>query len=315
VAVVSSPGTDPRGRRPWGPGVVAAFSTAALTPLCARVARRLGIVDRPGFLKPQEREVPYLGGVAVTLGMAGVAVATGNARALAAPLVAVTVGLADDVRGLAPGLRLAAEAGAGLVAAGRRSGVQKVAAAAASMVLANAVNMVDGADGMAGAVTLASAAGFTALLRGPDRAMASALAGGAAGFLVFNRAPASIYLGDAGSYVIGTCSTQLLLRAWDEGIATGLGGCLLVGYPLTELVTTVLRRWRSGQPLMHGDRDHIYDRLMRSGWSATKTALTVGAFQSALGVAAVGMTRVRASWRRPPTPGRPGAARRHPGGL
>ncbi len=299
MAGVSGPTRGAWSANPWLVGALSGAVTAALIPGCARVARRLGVVDRPGVLKPQESEVPYLGGVAVTLGMAGAAVGTANAPALVAPLLAVTVGLADDIRGLPPGLRLAAEAAAGVAVGAGRCRWRKVAAAAGTMVLANAVNMVDGADGIAGAVTLASAAGFAALLRGQDRLVASALAGSVTGFLIFNRAPARIYLGDAGSYVIGTCTTQLLMSAWEEGSGPGLAACVLVGYPLIELGTTVLRRWRGGQRLMHGDRGHIYDRLMGAGWSATRTALALGGLQGAAAVVAVALAGGRWPWRHP----------------
>jgi UDP-GlcNAc:undecaprenyl-phosphate GlcNAc-1-phosphate transferase len=294
---------------PWPVGGLSAVATAALTPLCARAAGRLGIVDRPGHLKPQESAVPYLGGMAVTLGMAGAAAVTGNVGALPAPLLAVAVGLADDVRGLPPAVRLVGEAAAGIAVAGTGSRHERVAAAAANMVLANAFNMIDGADGMAGAVTLASAAGFSVLLGGGDRAAAAALAGAAAGFLVYNREPASIYLGDAGSYVIGTCMTQLLLSAWKQGRRTAMAGLLLVGYPLIELSTTILRRWRSGRPLTHGDRDHIYDRVMRSGWSASAAAVAAGVSQAALALVGVGLARRHRHARRPPSGGQPSDSR------
>ena len=93
-------------------------SPASLTPLAARVAWRLDVVDRPGPLKVQSRPVPYLGGVAVFAGLA-VPVFWTRPAALIPIGLAMALGLADDIGDLHSGLRFASEAAIGVVVGGR----------------------------------------------------------------------------------------------------------------------------------------------------------------------------------------------------
>src|SRR6478609_3702775 len=97
--------------------LIVAFAVAVVaTPVAAWVATRVGIVDAPGPLKVQTRSVPYLGGVAVLVALAGPVL--GARPSLLVPLaLACALGLADDATDLPPALRLAAETGIGVSAA------------------------------------------------------------------------------------------------------------------------------------------------------------------------------------------------------
>jgi len=271
---------------------------AALTPLLARLATRLGVVDRPGALKVHERPVPYLGGVAVLVALAG-PVAVGRPT-LAVPLVLATaLGLADDVAELPPGLRLVAEVGIG-VAAAAVVDVRGPAGAALTVVvvvlLLNAVNLLDGLDGLASGVGLAGAAGFAAILEGDARVLALALAGALAGFLLWNRPPARIYLGDAGSYLLGTALAVLLADAWGAGrpVAVAAGSVLLVAVPVADTTVAVLRRARARRPLLQGDRGHVYDQLVDRGWRRTAATGACVLAQVALAATGVGVAALPA---------------------
>ena len=273
-----------------------AFATAVVaTPAAGRLARALGILDRPGLLKVQAEPVPYLGGLAVFA-----ATAAGGARPRLLPPLALAMGLGlvDDRRGLSPSVRLAGEVGAGVLAAAAvptRLGTPlgPLAVAGGVVVLVNAVNLIDGLDGLASGVALASALGFSSLPGGPERQTALALAGALAGFLVHNRPPARIYLGDAGSYLIGTALALLLAAAWGPAAPAGAGvaALALVGVPLAEVGVAVLRRALAGDPLFEGDRSHVYDQLVDRGWPARRASLTFAVAQSCL--SALGATAAR----------------------
>jgi UDP-GlcNAc:undecaprenyl-phosphate/decaprenyl-phosphate GlcNAc-1-phosphate transferase len=254
-------------------GIGACAVTLLATPLAVRVARRVQLIDQPGPLKPQASATPYLGGVAVAL---GVVVGTVAYRPLLLiPLgMALAIGTTDDVRPLPPAARLAAElltaVVLALMLATRFPGIVSfILVVVATVVLVNGFNLIDGLDGLCGSVTLASAVGFAVVLDSHGRYLAVALAGAIAAFLVFNRPPARIYLGDGGSYLIGTAIAALLALCWAPGepLRIGIGALPLAFLPAAELVFAVVRRWRAGTSLLDGDRDHPYDQLVRRGWS------------------------------------------------
>ena len=125
-----------------------------------------------------------------------------------------------------------------------------------------------------------------------------ALAGALAGFLLWNRPPASIFLGNGGAYAVG-----LLLATMTAAIATAGGwrGLAAAGVCLGvfafELTFTVVRRLRSRTRLTEGDREHTYDILaMRLGSRPRSTAVLLGAGAACAGAA------VLAAWL-PAVPG------------
>jgi UDP-GlcNAc:undecaprenyl-phosphate/decaprenyl-phosphate GlcNAc-1-phosphate transferase len=252
-------------------------------PIAARVARRLGIVDEPGLLKVQTDPVPYLGGVAVFLALA-VPVAVAR-PALLLPLgLALALGLADDRSGPSPAARLIVEVAIGIVAGlivPAPGPLGAVITAAFVIGLLNAVNLLDGLDGLAAGVILVSAVGFAIVLEGDSQVLALALAGSAAGFLVWNRPPARIYLGDAGSYLLGTALAILLAAAFEEGgsLAVGSGAVLFVAVPVADTAVAVVRRLRAGRALLRGDRGHVYDQLIDKGWGSVHVVVVCIAVQ------------------------------------
>jgi UDP-GlcNAc:undecaprenyl-phosphate GlcNAc-1-phosphate transferase len=191
--------------------------------------------------------------------------------------MALGLGTADDIRPLPPVARLLAEIATGLAVAimvsTRFSGVAGfVLVTIATVALMNAFNLLDGLDALCASVALFSAAGFAVILTGEARYLAIALCGAVAGFLVFNKPPARIYLGDGGAYVIGTGMAALLASAWGpvRPVPTGVAGLALVAVPAAELAFAVIRRARSRQSLLLGDRNHPYDQLVRRGWTREK---------------------------------------------
>jgi UDP-GlcNAc:undecaprenyl-phosphate GlcNAc-1-phosphate transferase len=247
------------------------------TPIARRTSFALGILDRPGPLKVQREPVAYLGGAAVFVALAA-ALAKDHPAWIGPLALATVLGIADDVRSISPQLRLVAQcsvgAAAGFVAPapGPAGGL---ITAVFVVVLVNAVNLLDGMDALASSVVAASAFAFAAL-GGVVRDPALALGGALVGFLFFNRPPARIYLGDGGSYLIGTALALLAATALDgQGAAAWFALPLLLAIPLADTAIAVLRRARSRRPLFAGDRSHVYDQLADRGWSVTRIVLTL----------------------------------------
>jgi UDP-N-acetylmuramyl pentapeptide phosphotransferase/UDP-N-acetylglucosamine-1-phosphate transferase len=250
-------------------GALIAFATAVvLTPFVRRGARAFGVVDRPGPLKVQREPVPYLGGVAVFVAVALV-VAPWHPALLIPLALASALGIADDVRHISPRARLAAQMFIGLVAgivapAPVRFGA--LVTAALVVVLVNAVNLIDGMDALASCVIVVSALGF-GILGGDARVLALAVVGALLGFLVFNRPPARIYLGDGGAYLLGTAVALMAACAPDDHPVAWFALPLLVALPLADAGIAIVRRVRAGRSPLAGDRSHVYDQLADRGWS------------------------------------------------
>ena len=277
----------------WVIGLSAFIVTLVLTPVAIVVARRTGIVDRPGALKDQDRAVPYLGGVAVLCGLS-VGVIAGRPSVLLPLVLALALGVADDRLSLPATVRIAGEViiGCTVVATCPVHLPGPVAAAglvAVTLLLVNGVNLMDGLDMLAGGTVAVAGIGFAVVLIGAGRQTGVALAAALAGFLVFNRPPARIYLGDGGSYLLGTTLAVLLGLAWAPGhtAAVGVASFALVALPAAEVAFAVIRRVRGRQSLMAGDRGHPYDRLVTRGWHRTSASAAYVAAQCILTVGAV----------------------------
>jgi UDP-GlcNAc:undecaprenyl-phosphate GlcNAc-1-phosphate transferase len=263
------------------------LGTIVLTPLAARLAARVGLVDQPREGRFHGTPTPVLGGVAVVGGLllvAGLA-AGASGKLLVVLLGAVVlggVGLIDDVRGLGPWVRLAAEGGAALALwiVGIQAHIFGVDALDLALTvvwviaIVNAVNMVDNMDGLAGGVTLVSALGIAVVagLQGQYHVapFALAVAGASAGFLLFNFPPARIFLGDAGSMALGfllaALGLQLNLQV-PTTLARAVILALLVAVPLFDLLVVVIARMLRRYPPWLGATDHTSHRLAHRGVS------------------------------------------------
>jgi UDP-GlcNAc:undecaprenyl-phosphate GlcNAc-1-phosphate transferase len=275
--------------------VIALIVTLVTAPIVRRVALRLGIVDRPGPLKTHRRPVPYLGGVAVFLGLLVGPIRADQLALILPYALALALGVADDALGLTPRARLGSEVAIGIVAAVVVPGpiAVKLATAVLVVVLLNAVNLIDGQDGLATGVCLVSAAAF-AVLGGDATVVGLALAGALAAFFVFNGPPARMYLGDGGAYLIGTVLATLpaLTAHGDTDWSVWIAVPLIVAMPLADTAIAILRRALARQPLFAGDRSHVYDQLVDRGWRvevSTAACVLAQGVLAAIGVVAAGL--------------------------
>jgi UDP-GlcNAc:undecaprenyl-phosphate GlcNAc-1-phosphate transferase len=145
----------------------------------------------------------------------------------------------------------------------------------------NAFNLIDGVDGLASGVGLFAAvtALAAALMNGNyPLAMATApLAGALLGFLRYNFNPATVFLGDCGSYSIGFllgCFGVL----WSHKAVTLVGltaPLIAMAIPLLDTGISVVRRFISGRPLFGADRGHIHHKLIDRGWTPRRAVIAL----------------------------------------
>ncbi len=148
-------------------------------------------------------------------------------------------------------------------------------------VVVNAVNFMDGSDGMLAAVMIPASAGLciVGMVSGTGAAtvIGLTLASALAGFAVFNRPPAKIFAGDAGSLCAGAAYAGGALAMAGQGFSGSLWQApLFVLVFLTDVLLTLLARARHGRLSLEAHREHIYQRLIQSGWSHGEVALAYG---------------------------------------
>ncbi len=263
------------------------LASLATTPCAVVVAIRLGITDKPGPLKVQTAAVPYLGGLAMLLAIAWPLGVVRPVLLLPAGLAA-GLGLVDDVAAISARVRLALEFAvgiiSGLVVTCPPGGIFGVLLTALIVVgLVNAVNLIDGLDGLASGTALMVAVSF-AIYGGGGRQIAFITAGALCGFLLFNRPPARIYLGDSGSYLLGVLIAILGVSALDNpGGATSWAVVpLFVAVPVLDTAVAITRRAIARRPLFLGDRSHVYDQLVDRGLGRGQSVLVMISLQACI---------------------------------
>lgn len=280
---------------------VAFLVSAALVPLVVRFAVGRQMLDMPNLRSSHEVPTPRLGGVAIVCGawlgfLAGAALfgpgqLQGLWPLLAAATVVGMVGLADDLKGLRLGPRAAAQTTVALALLlvfpppilVQSTGAPRYALLALGVFwivgLVNAFNFMDGIDGIVGGVALVNLAFLAALVGGYG--VFFALAGGVAGFLLWNVNPASIFLGDVGSYFVGfgLAAGVLYLPVPEAGAVLAPVVCAAVFAPfLLDTTYTLISRFRAGKDIFSAHREHIYQRITpTTGMHRRTSALYYGA--------------------------------------
>ncbi len=167
----------------------------------------------------------------------------------------------------------------------------------------NATNLLDGMDGLCTGVTgiisiffllLATHLAMYAYSENTDQVrvvVSLAMAGAVCGFLPYNFSPATIFLGDAGSMLLGFFAGVMMLMFGEQGVLRWvLGAVMIFGLPILDTSLALIRRIRLGHPIFGGDRSHLYDQLVDRGFTARQTvAICYGLsiFYGLMGVAII----------------------------
>jgi Fuc2NAc and GlcNAc transferase len=300
--------------------LTAAAIAVALSPLWRRAAQRWGFMDRPNERSLHRHPVARGGGIAILVAVfvayglnVGVSLPRGAAAIVLSTALLSAVGLWDDRVSLSPLVRLGFQAAAGAVVLMTYGGLSHVplpqpfgyALGPAGLVAAfiwivavvNFYNFLDGIDGLAASQGVVTGAAIA--LCGWDRfaaTLGAAVAGACAGFLIFNWPPARLFMGDAGSGALGFVFAVTPLLAPTP--AARSAGILVVALSLwlflADASWTLLRRAWRGDRWYEPHREHLYQRLVLSGWSHSRvTTLLVAA---ALLPTVLGVSYWRTGW-------------------
>jgi UDP-GlcNAc:undecaprenyl-phosphate GlcNAc-1-phosphate transferase len=300
----------------------------ALTPLARKIAIHNQVFDAPNTAHKTHKEpVPYLGGVAIILGIGIISFAAfilrdGTAKTfwletsvLGPALILGAIGLWDDLKNLSPLPRFIAQTLAGLftsivLIAGNTVGTptsSKFFDAIITIIwivgICNSINFFDNVDGGAAGTVAVSSTALAILAYTGNQYLIAALAtvtsGAMVGFLLWNKSPARIYMGDAGALFLGILIATLTIRLHPDAqtkwtsFATPV---LLLAVPIMDTSVAVLTRLRRGVSPFQGGRDHLSHRLVRAGLSRPIAAVTLWVLSGffALGAILIPLTEKKA---------------------
>jgi UDP-GlcNAc:undecaprenyl-phosphate GlcNAc-1-phosphate transferase len=288
----------------WWIAAVAPLLCAQLTYLLMTHAQRFGLVDHPGGRKHHHAPTPLVGGLAIFLTLLLCAVFLGQVPGaswslLAALLVTVAIGLADDAHEIGHRSKFVAQIiaaliivsgtsvqvtqfgdlfGYGNITLGRWS---PLVTSLAIIGLMNAINMIDGLDGLAGSQAFLGLLMLAGVALAGERALLAlevfVVVGAIAGFLYFNlrtpwRSRALTFMGDTGGLLLG------LLLAWNsvqlasgsDAIIQPITAVWILALPLLDMGSVMLLRIAQRKSPFHADRQHMHHVLLKGGYSVSQ---------------------------------------------
>lgn len=292
------------------PFLIAFVLAVALVPLCRRLAYRIGLVAHPRQDRWHRTSIPMLGGIAIGVATLGASFISGIAPEIAVLLASAMVifasGIVDDVLALKPSTKLIVQLAmaSALVAFDYRLHwidsrlVDSIVTMIWVVGLTNAFNLLDNMDGLcagtAVVVALMMVAGFwTGVTREQATAeisFLSIIAGASAGYLVYNFPPASIFMGDCGSLMLGFSLAAMTLGS--EGVRGSRADVLSVIaapvfvllLPIFDTTLVTVARLLSGRSPAVGGRDHSSHRLVAIGLSERSAVFLLWGLAAAGGI-------------------------------
>jgi len=299
--------------------VISYLFVGVLTPVMRKIALSTDVVDRPNSShKSHKKPVPYLGGVAIIIGVVTVSYSASlfsqftsstfwlASSVLGPALLLGLIGLWDDIRNLPPLPRFMAQTIAGVFTAGVLITTDNVGNPTGSSFfdsiitvvwivgICNSINFFDNLDGGAAGTVAISSLALAYLALGGDQFLIAALsvvtAGSTLGFLVWNKSPAKIYMGDAGALFLGVLLATLIVQ-FQPNTQTQIGSfftpIFMLLIPILDTTVAVLSRIRRHISPFQGGQDHLSHRLIRSGFSRKQSAFilwTLSAFFAGLSI-------------------------------
>jgi len=293
--------------------LVAGLLALPLTPLTIRLARRLGAIDQPNERSLHSVPTPKLGGLAILAGalVAGLIWLPPDSESHAILIGAVAialVGLADDVFDLHPAVKLAGQAAAVIVPVSAGVTIDNftipffgrltpgtvdlltlpwggvvhlgdVLTVLGIVAVVNVINLIDGVDGLAAGVCVISALTLAIVALSLDRTAAGVLAaltaGASLGFLRHGFPPASTFMGDTGSnllgYLMGVIAVQGALKT--NAVVALFLPLIILTVPILDTGFVVAKRLKYRRPIYRADRWHFHHRMADIGFSQRRTLL------------------------------------------
>ena len=289
------------------------------TPLVRRLAFKIGAVDVPrDNRRMHDHPIPRLGGLAIFLGffvsvlayahldleLQGILIGAG---------MIVVLGIADDIHSLPAKFKLVVQIAAALCAALHGVAIEVInnpnifseneywvlggwsipISVIWIVAITNAVNLIDGLDGLADGISTIGALTMLilALILGEHEIslVCGALVGACVGFLPYNLNPARIFMGDTGStflgFILACVSIQGLFKYY--AVISFLVPFLILGLPIFDTASAIIRRLLRGQSPMVADRSHIHHKLIDMGLNQKQAVSTLYIISGVLGLSAV----------------------------
>ena len=293
-------------------GVAAFALSGLLTGPVRALAIKLSVMDLPNMeRKTQVEPITYLGGVAIAISIVSVTYAaifySDNTKttfplvtyALLPAAILGLMGLIDDVRGLPALPRLVAQTVVATVVAifllnldfnvepfGNPL-LNQVINIVWIVAICNSINFFDNLDGGAAGSVAISTLGIALIAANQGQELVTALSvvtcGATVGFLLWNKSPAKIYMGDAGALFLGVLVAVLTIRL-NPGITPKFNSFailpMLLAVPILDTCIAVFSRLRRGISPLTGGRDHLSHRLMRKGLSKHASAYLLWGMQA-----------------------------------
>ncbi len=295
--------------------LLSVFITVSLIPVMTRLATRFQLVDVPDLRKVHTSPIPRIGGLAMALGAFVPVIlwitSDDFVRAyLAGAGVLVIFGLLDDMKGLGYKAKFGGQLLAALVVV--FFGGVKITSLGALLPgaiqlpewfivtltlfvivgVTNAINLSDGLDGLAGGIALLGycCIGYLAYLVGNNVVilLSLSLAGAIFGFLRFNTHPASLFMGDTGSQLLGYSAIVLAVKITQGSTPySPVLPLIILGFPVLDTLTVMVERIREGRSPFSPDKNHFHHRLIRLGMSHTEAVFTIYVVQAVMIVSAI----------------------------
>lgn len=303
--------------------ILSLFLTIALVPVFKKMAFRMKIVDIPNSRKVHVHPMPKTGGISMAIGafipfMIWIPKDDFISAVLVASIIIVISGVVDDIKNLNFISKLVPQFIAaiivifwggvrikyiGLVCQEDLALSYPVSVALTFFVIVgvtNAINLADGLDGLAGGISMLSFV-IMALLafqcgNMPVAVMCIAVVGAIAGFLRYNTHPAVLFMGDAGSQLLGflTIVFALVLTQTNTPYSRVLS-LTLIGFPILDTLTVMVERLAKGHSPFKADTNHFHHRLLRLGFAHADAVLIIYLIQACF-LSFSFVTRYYAGW-------------------
>ena len=291
------------------PFLVAMVVTMAWLPVFRRFATRWGIVDKPGARKVHAIPIPRIGGLAMVIGVLVAAIVViplqpNDRWFLVAATILATFGAADDRFDLDYRLKFLGQLIAiVIVAVAGDAQIHSITLDDRVLLpewlsipltvlfllgITNAINLADGLDGLAGGTTFLCLGALALLSHGSGQVVTASLslafAGAILGFLRFNTFPASVFMGDAGSQLLGFAVGVLSLRATQSGTSALSAAIpvLLLALPILDTLSVMAQRVSEGRSPFSPDKNHIHHKLLALGFDHHEAVMVIYAIQADL---------------------------------
>ncbi len=293
---------------------IALFTTVVTVPFFRSLAYKLNALDEPGERKVHARPIARTGGLAMAVGVLVPLLLWAPPEMvlrslLLSSLIIVAAGFIDDLVGLGHRAKFSSQIAAALIIVLyggvkiKSMGTLLPAGWVLSDWLAvpltvivivgvtNAINLSDGLDGLAGGIVIISfiLLGVLGYQVGNPVVLtiAAAVVGAIFGFLRYNTYPATIFMGDAGSQLLGFLVITLALKLTQDNVALSpLLPLLLIGFPILDTLTVMLARIYHGRSPFAADKNHFHHKLMRLGLYHSEAVFFIYLLQTVIVLAA-----------------------------